>query len=205
MHMAKGPSSAVAAAAARTMQSAPSKDKLDKLRERAAHASSIELQIVHHKERLQALQEELNNLYYKELPDLMMEAKVDNIGVPGKGNEPGTDYELKPFYSANIAAAWDDEKREAAFNTLKKYKAEGLIKAEVKAAFGKGQLALAKKLIAAAKKLKINLDMKQSVHGQTLTAWVRSIYDEGKALPSSDLEKIGARVGSVVKRKERDE
>lgn len=201
--MAKGPSPAVAAAARN--KSAPSADKLDALRERATLAATLELQIASKSEELSRLQEQLNKLYFEELPKLMDDAHVDSIGIPGKGNEPGIDFELTPYYAANIAANWKEDKREAAFATLKKYKAEDLIKSEVKANFGKGQLKLAKKLIAAAKKLKINLDMKQSVHTQTLTAWLRSIYKEGKALPASDLEKIGGRVGNVVKRKERDE
>lgn len=180
-------------------------DKLEALKAEAVKARILELEIADLEERLQQKQEQLTKLYRSTLPDMMEEAGVDTIGVPPSGNLPGTDYEIKPYYSANIAASWDPGKREDAFSVLKKYKAESLIKTEVKSNFGKGQMAAAKKLITAAKKLKAAVSIKQSVHPGTLSAWLREIYSSGKALPASDLEKIGALVGRYVAPKERKE
>jgi hypothetical protein len=197
------PNADVAAAIAGSAKSKPNPDKLQELQREAARARDLEREIVDAEEHLSSLKEKLQKLYFTTLPDLMAEVKLDYIGVPPRGNLPGVDYKLTPFYAANIAAAWPVEKREAAFSLLKRLHAESLIKTEVSAALPKGNLATAKKLVAAAKKLGVTADLTLSVHSGTLKAWLRDLYEKGKALSKSDLEKIGGSVGRVVRPEER--
>lgn len=180
-------------------------DRLAKIQAKASEARDLEFEIAALSERMAELKGKLNELYAKTLPDMLEEAGLDHIGLPPKGNIPGYDYEIHPYYSASIAASWPEDKRTAAFDLLKRYKAEDLIKTEVTAKLPKGSLAQAKKLVAAARKLKIATDIKMSVHANTLSAWLREFYSKGKSIPQSDLEKIGGSVGRVVRPKERQQ
>jgi hypothetical protein len=193
------PSASVVRAAQLT-QSEANSDKLQMIQSTAARARDLELEIADLNERLAEKTAALREITFNRLPALLMEAKLDFIGVPRDGNKMGVDYELKPYYSANIAAGWDEEKRDKAFALLKTLKADGLIKAEVIARLPKGNLAQAKKLVAAAKKLKITATLKQSVHSGTLTAWLKELYeDRGKSLSTETLETLGASIGTYVR------
>jgi hypothetical protein len=181
-------------------------DKLQRLQATAAVARDIELRLLDLASETKACNAALQVLYRETLPSLFDEAKLDHIGVPPSGNKAGIDFELKSYYSASISASWPQEKRDLAFATLKKRKAEDLIKTEIVARLGRGKLPLAKKLIAAAKKLKIAVDVKVSVHSATLSSWLREVYEVNhQSLPASDLEAIGASVGRYVRPKEREE
>lgn len=183
-------------------------DKLDSLRARAAEARDLELRIQDLETQIKDCTEQLLVLYHTTLPDLMDNAGTDIIGVPPSGNKPGIDYVMRPYYHAGIAASWDEVRKQQAFALLKQLKAESLIKTEITAKFPKGNLPAAKKLFASVKKLKITgaaVDLKQSVHTSTLTAWLRDIYDRGQTLGAADLEKIGGSVGRIVKPKDRKE
>lgn len=182
-------------------------DKLVHAQKVAAEARDLELHLEQLNESIKETKEKLNLLYSTTLPDLFDDLGIDNLGVPSKDNNPGMDFELKPYYSAGIAAKWPEEKKKEAFALLKRCKAESLIKTEVAAALPKGNLAAAKKIFASIKKLKIKgaaLTLEQTVHKSTLTAWLRELYERGQSLPQSDLEKIAGSVGRVVRPKGRE-
>lgn len=179
-------------------------DKLVMLQQKAAAARDIELNIASLADEISDLKDKLGKLQKDEMPSLMDELRIDRIGVPADGNKPAMDYKLVEQISASISAKWPEERLNAAFDLLKKMKAESLIKTEVSAKLPKGNLKQAKALMAAAKKLKITADLKQTVHAGTLTAWLREIYDGGQSLPQSDLDKIGGYIGRVVKAEERE-
>jgi hypothetical protein len=178
-------------------------DKIEALRQKAAHARDLELVISDLEGQLKERKQELLSLYHTTLPELMDEAGTDRIGLPPQGNSPGMDFVMKPYFSASIAASWPPEKRDAAFALLKRLKAEDLIKTEVSTKLPKGSLSLAKKIVTAIKKLGPKADLKQSVHSGTLGAWLREIYDGGQALTSEQLATLGASVGRVVRPEER--
>jgi hypothetical protein len=179
-------------------------DKLVLLQRQAAKARDLELEIATYEEGAKACKELLKELQNDKMPSLMDELKLDRIGVPPEGNKPGIDYKLVQQIGASIASSWATEKRQQAFDVLKKYKAESLIKTEVTSKLPKGSLPLAKKLVAAAKALKVTAELKQTVHAGTLSAWLKEIYEGGQSLSQSDLEKIGGYVGRVVKAEERE-
>lgn len=179
-------------------------DKLALLQSHAANARDIAISIDDTESRLKELKEKLKELTNDKMPSLLDELKLDRIGVAKEGNKPAMDYKLVQQVSGSIAQSWSDEKRQEAFDVLKKYKADSLIKTEVSAKLPKGSLKLAKQLVAAAKKLKITADLKQTVHAGTLSSWLKEIYDGGQSLPQTDLEKIGGYIGRVVKAEERE-
>lgn len=183
-----------------------SSDKLHALRAKAAEARDLARVIQDLEDQLKERGKELQTLLSITLPDMMDAAGVDVIGVPAFGNLPSMDFRLKPFYSANIAASWNQERKEIAFAFLDSMNASDLIKSEVIASLPKGNLDLAQKLIDAASELKIPTTLTKRVHGNTLTAWLRELVENTNTIPSnSDLEKIGATIGRIVKPTERKE
>lgn len=182
-------------------------DKLTILQGIAAKARDLELEIKGLAETLQEKQKALNDLYSATMPELLDEIGIDHIGVPPQGNKPGVDFVMDTIYRASIASSWDESKRQAGFDVLRRCAAEALIKTEVSAKLPKGNLTAAKKIFSSLKKLNIKgavLDMKQSVHAGTLSSWLREVYeDRGQQLPASDLEKIGGFVARSVKPVER--
>lgn len=178
-------------------------DKLELLQKHAEKARELALHIGQKEEEIKSLREELKDLTNDKMPSLLDELKLDKIGIAPKGNMPGIDYKLVQQISGSIASSWSEEKRQEAFDVLKKYKADSLIKTEVSAKLPKGSLKIAKQLVKAAKDLKITAELKQSVHGGTLSSWLKEIYEGGQSLPQTDLEKIGGYIGRVVKAEER--
>lgn len=200
--MAKPNRTIAAAIAAENVASSSS--SLEEIERAANEARDLEKEI----EDLSALLKEKNatlyKLYHVTLPDLMMAANVDHLGLPAKGNLPAMDAELKPFYSANIAAGWPEEKRGAAFEYLIDLKAGDLIKTDVVASYSRGKVGEARKLAASlAKKKGVQAIIKEAVHAQTLTAWLREQVEKHNFTPN--LELIGGAVGNVVKLKQRKE
>ena len=206
-------SEAVAAAIARSgaqAQEAPTqKPGLDAIAEKAKEARALEREIEDLKSRLAEKQQALNDLYMKQLPDLFEVVGVDKIGVTIGGNEKPLDAVLTPFYSANIAAGWDQDKRTQAFAYLESIGEGDLIKTTITLDLPRGSKELAERIVQSIannpkiKKLGCAPALKENVHPQTLTAWLKNQVEEAGFMP--DLEKIGGTVGRVVKLKERKE
>lgn len=200
--MAK-PNSAIAAAIAGET-AVTSSGSLEAIQALAVEARDLEKEISDLQQTLKEKNVKLYEIYHVKMPDLMLAANVDQVGIPANGNLPAMDAEMKPFYSANIAASWPEEKRQAGFQYLEKLKAGDLIKTKVEALYGRGKLGDARKAAATlAKKKGVSVELKQAVHPQTLTAWLKEQVEEKKFTPN--LELIGGSVGRVVKMKERKE
>lgn len=177
---------------------------LEILQQHAAKARDLELEIQDLSSQIHEKNDQLKVLYNETMPNLLDALKLDRIGIAPDGNKPGADFKMASYYSANIAASWDDDRKELGFALLEKLKAGDLIKAEVTSRLPKGSLKVAKQLVAAAKKLGVTAVLKKSVHNQTLSAWLRELYeDRHQSLPQSELEKIGASVGRKVVPEER--
>ena len=207
------------AAAIKASKSEVPNDKLEAIQAEAKKARDLEFTIAELEARVKEHRSHLNTIYIETLPQMMMEVGIDHIGLAKEGNYAGYDYKLKKFYRANIAARWDDEKREQGFAYVKRMGAEDLIKTEVVVLFPKGGVALAKKLVAFAKKMKVNIkigkkkiakpvtvEISRGIHSGTLSAWLRELVEKHHKFPSvADLEKIGGTIGVVVEPEERKE
>lgn len=152
--------------------------------------------------RLKTVNEEINTISQKTLPDLFVEVGIDKLGLPAEGNLPAYDAALVPYYHANISADWPPEKQEEAFAYLAKEPGgEDMIKTVITIALGRGDRKTAAKVEKALDKLKVPYNRTLGVPWNTLTAWVREQVEKHKHTPSLDL--LGATVGRVVKLKPR--
>lgn len=169
--------------------------------EKASEARDIELEISNLEERLKKRKADLRNIYMVELPNLMDQAQTDRIGIPATGNLPACDLKLTPYYHAQIAASWPQEKRNAAFAALTQLGHQDLIKTDLVISLPREDRASVPQLLETLKKLGLIPQVKENVHFKTLTAWLKEQYERGNPLPP--LETIGAEVGRIVKMIER--
>jgi hypothetical protein len=140
----------------------------------------------------------------KDLPDLMNEIGVDVTGVDG------VRVELKQKCHASISSSWEDAKKQRAFEHLREIGGEDLIKQSLLVTAGRGSdekmLTVAQRVrqMLAELELEAAVKMEPSVQWNTLTAFVRSVLEEGST--PVDLEVIGATyetVAEIVRKKER--
>ena len=155
------------------------------------------------RERLSALNAEINDIQHAQLVDLMQEAGTDHLGLPAQGNLPACDAKMRPYYHANIAADWEPERRQAAHDWLEREGHGDILKATVKVNFGRRDLPAARELEATLKEMGLQPDVQVDVPWSTLTAWLKEQVEKYHRTPPLDL--IGAKVGSVVKITERRE
>ena len=191
---------AVLKAAARH-QPLVSQEMLERLKAKVAYARDIEALVSDLSQRLKDANTQLQLLYQKDLPDLMDEAGVDKVGLPASGNLPAMDAELRPFYSANIAASWDEDRRQAAFNWLEEHGHGDLIKTDVTLSYAREDREEAKEMAEDLRIRGYTPQLKEGVHAQTLSAWLREQIEDRHHFPP--LETIGGSVGRVVRLKER--
>jgi hypothetical protein len=180
---------------------------ITKLRERTAYLRELLLRIKDTEQQLSELRAEARNLSERELVEMFSEAGADSVGLPPMGNLPGVDAELRPYYSANIAAGWEEEKRQKAFNALNAAGASDLIKTRITLDFPRNSR---KSVIATIKLIQkhtknASVSIKDSVHPSTLTAWVKECFEKGHADKLPPLEVIGASTGWNVILKDRKE
>ncbi len=137
----------------------------------------------------------------REMPDLMIAAHTDNIGVMPEGNKPGVDFELKRYTHAVIGSDWDAERRARAFLALEQLGAGDLVRHMVVVEFNREEheaaVALAARLVDGG----YSTTVKKDVHWATLTSWVKKKLGEGAELP---MDTLGAHTGWVVKCKQRE-
>lgn len=194
------PSAAAMAAIARSKQSVP-EDKLVVLRDKVRRVRDLESMIDQQSEDLDKLSKERSSLLTKELPDMMLELKVPSIGIGAEGNYPEFVAVAAPYYAANIAASWPEEKRQKAFEWLEKSGHGDMIKNIYTIELGRGTAKVAKALTAALKKLKVPYRVVRGVPHTTLTAFVREMVERENKTPPLDI--LGATVGTVVRLKEK--
>src|SRR5262245_38164094 len=167
-------------------------DKLERIRDLATTARELDLEIRDEEERLKQRKKRLAALLELELPDLMGEVGIDNVGVPAKGNMPAFDIKVVTERSANIAAGWEEERRQEAIQWLIDNGHGDIVKSSLRIDFPREKIEEAR---AAADlisdKFGIDVEVSESVHPQTMSAWFREACASHLVLPALDL--IGAR------------
>lgn len=159
----------------------------------------------------------------KELPEYMGKIGQDNVGL----SEFGVDLVLENYYHANIAADWEPERRQAAFDWLEANGDGDLIKTEFTIMFPRFMLPVARWLQthvetlrpllksteetgSGKKKRRVQVekeyDIPEATVGlmvpwNTLTAWAKRKIEAGETLP---LDVLGVTTGRIVKIQERD-
>lgn len=174
---------------------------VEAIREQLRIARDLELRIDEISSVVKSDNKALNSIKFELLPEMFAEAGVDNIGLPAEGNKPAYDAKLVPFYKANIAADWEEERRDKAFKELEKRGAGDLIKTEVTVLLPRGEREKLKALEKVLKSMKLDYEVAANVPHGTLTAWVKEqIVEHQKIIP---LDTFGATMGMVVHIKER--
>jgi hypothetical protein len=142
---------------------------------------------------LSMLKEKLRRTVEQDLPEAM-----DQVGMTEFKLEDGTTIKVKPFYSASIP----EDRKEEAFDWLKEHDFDGMIKADVKVQFGKGEFEMAQAFLEFVRGFNmkaIQPEYKEQVHWQTLRAFVKEQIEGGKPLP---LDMFGVFVGRKAELKE---
>lgn len=174
-------------------------DKLDQLRNAARTMRDLDMEIDSLEELIVDKKAQLNEMKFKQLPDLFDEAGVRAVTIEAEGNMPAYEAKASPYYHANIKNDWPDEQKIAAFNWLENEGHGDLIKTVLKIELGRGDREKAKLVEDALVSMKIDYDRDLTVPWNTLTSFVREQVEEQHTTPP--LELLGATVGRVVKLK----
>jgi hypothetical protein len=184
-----------------TIQTA-ARERVDLLRQTAVELRDLDITIKDLEERLGLAKRQMRELQFETLPNMMDNIGMDRIGLPAKDNMPAYDLILEPYIHANISANWPPEKRAAAFAALEASGNGDLIKTQLRINLARGEHELAAAIVDFLRlQYQINPEVTETVHHQTLTAWLREQFENGKPVP--DLETIGARVGRIAELKPR--
>lgn len=111
----------------------------------------------------------------EDLPAALAEAGVSELTL-----EDGTNVKMKNDFSVAIP----EKRRDEAYGWLEKNEYGGMIKTELVVSFGKGELEKAEKLAQVLLNKKLDVSLSQTVHWQTLKAWIKEMEENSKRYPS---------------------
>lgn len=176
---------AMAQADAAKEEPAP-EDKLERIKFFGEKQRKLTKQIAETENNLSMLKENLRRVMEQDLPEAMDEVNMQKFVL-----DDGTAVTVKAFYAASIP----EDRKEEAFEWLKEHDFDGMIKADVKVTFGKGEFAIAQSFvnfIRGFNEKAIDPEYKESIHWQTLRAFVKEQIEGGQPLP---LDMFGVFVG----------
>jgi hypothetical protein len=127
--------------------------------------------------------EQLRTIQEVELPNAM-----DACGLSSFTLDSGQQILIKQICAGSIPKTKEAE----AFAWLRENGHAGIIKRKIEVSLEKGKDAVGEKVVAALKKLGVEVRQSETVHSQTLGAWARELIEEGKNLP---LDLLGLYVG----------
>lgn len=201
--LTEGPSAELLAA----MQAKPvvqSEDQLAKLHDAIAHVRDLERTKSDQEASLKETNLKLQEQRFKILPELLDGIGIAKLTIDAEGNLPAVEAKVENYFHANIAADWEENKRQDAFNYLEDLGHGDLIKTEVTVAFPKEERDKALEFVKMirSKGYDADVSVSQNVHWRTLTKWLQEMIEKRKIMP--DLDKIGATVGRICKLKDLD-
>lgn len=174
--------------------SLPTSDLMATLSSKATELMMIEVRLKQIEEEERDLLDRRQALAARELPDLMDQAQIDRVGIPGMLS----DVVMEPWYHANIKADWDYDKREAGFRALEDLGGGDLIRTTVSVSFQKGEHDLANDLVRHIERWNglqgrpVKRDM--NVPWASLTSFVKDMVVSGRPGIFGYLDTLGATV-----------
>lgn len=159
---------------ARDAQDIPHDVRLSQVAQLAEEQLKLEREVEEIEEKLSAKKAELLGVSKGKLPGLMME-----IGMKEFKLVDGTKITIKPFVSAKI----DDDNRETCHKWLEMNGHADIIKHEMTVKLGKGEDEFARKVQEALQAVGASYIDKESVHHQTLTAFIKGQLERGADFP----------------------
>lgn len=186
------------------LQAPQEPDRLERVTNMLRRVRDLRLQAEDWEARRKAANTEINDLTFKQLPDLLMQPGMpSSLVLPPEGNLPGFKADLKPYHKAVISAEWPPEKQEAGYTVLRELNGGDLVRNTVTVEFGKGEDSLAWALCQYLERQGFVFSRGQFVPWNTLTSWLREQYLKlKKEFTPAQLEAIGATVGHVVEVKQ---
>jgi hypothetical protein len=154
-------------------------------------ARAVEFQVAHLQAKLKERQDILDRIMTRDLPEKMDDAGLRTVTVEAHGNEPSFTVGLKTMISANIAASWDQDRRRRAFTWLDTHGHGSLIKTDVVTTFSREDRSTVAAFVGHLDREGRRYLVRESVHPQTLSAWLREMLERGEAPP---LDTIGGYV-----------
>lgn len=161
----------------------PSNEQLQRLTFLAQGQITLEDAKAEVEVKLQALSRELRIISEEQIPELM-----DEIGMAGFALTTGEKVEVKRDTKASIKV----ENRVKAFKWLRDNGHDTIIKNQIIASFGKGEMSKAIELLDELEAHNYICDHKESVHASTLSAFVREMNKSDKPLSSEVMTLLGA-------------
>ena len=159
-----------------------------KLRDLAQNLIDLKREQEEAEKRLKHIKRQIHYLATREIPQEMVELGIDYV------ESSGMSISKQQVVSGSIPA--DPERRERAMDWLKDNDAGGLIRTEVKVAFGVNQSNEASHFIGGLEEGGQNFDAKVSVHPSSLKAFVRERLRSGEDV---DVEALGIYIGWEAK------
>jgi len=160
-----------------------------KITEKAIALQKLQEDVKTLEHSLKETKEKLRIVEEQELPEAMQAANLQEIKLTN-----GAKITMSQFYKGSIS----EKNRDAAHGWLLSNNHGGIIKHEVSLKFGKDEGDKANDAVQSLKQKGLDPAVKESVHPQTLNAFVREQLTSGKDLPA-DL--FGVYVGSRAKLK----
>lgn len=161
-------------------------DDLGKISFLAQQSSSLDVEIKNLEELLKEKKREAQKINEQDLPEAM-----DKVNMTEFKLTDGTKISIKTFYNASIPP----ERKDEAYTWLDDNGYGPLIKSQVAASFGREELEIAKQFLDYCKQFPSNsleVGLEQSIHWQTLRAFIRESVESGAALP---LDLFGVFIG----------
>jgi hypothetical protein len=190
-------------------RAAPSADRLTEIKNKVAELRDLTLEIQTLEERLEQVKGSKLVLETTTLPDMMQAAGMNSFGLEAEGNNPAYDANIEPLIRANIAAGWEEPKRQAGFQVLEALGGQSLIKTVVTFEFGGSERAAAKEFAERVfDEHGYEGNEALSVNHNTLASWLKSevtAKPEPRVPSPAQLLAIGGFVGRTVKIKKRKE
>lgn len=166
--------------AEKTETAIPQNEKLQELSKMIDDMTILERQIMTAQEQLASLQEKHKELNGVKIPDLF-----DELGIKKISLKDGRIVEVTRKYAASIT----EENSDACFDWLEKNGHDSIIKHVLTINLKKGESEEYEKILETLYKVKVAFKDKNTVHPQTLAAFVREQIENGTDFPQ-DLFKV---------------
>ncbi|WVW37717.1 hypothetical protein Gekk315_00005 [Aeromonas phage Gekk3-15] len=123
---------------------------------------------------LEVLQQEVDKIYRRQLPELMRAAAMDEFKL-----EDGSKLARKSDIKTSISVA----NAPSAYRWLEDHEYDGIIKTKVVSEFGRGEIEEAKKVVELLMEQGVMADLNRAIHPATLKSFVKERLEAGEAIP----------------------
>jgi len=167
---------------------------LERLTQLAARAKELEGEIDTANFELQKKQDDLEKILRQYIPDIFKELGLEEYKLA-----TGDKITVKDDVKANIS----EDRKPAAFSWLREHNFDGIIKTAVQAAFGKGEAQRAADACAVLIEAGYDASVTDSVHPQTLKAFVKEQLEKGTPIPIDTFGIFEFRIAKITAPKAR--